>query len=264
MKIGIFDSGLGGLVVGRAIIKQLPGYDYVYLGDTARVPYGSRSQKTVYEFTHQAVKYLFEQDCQLVILACNTASAQALRRIQREFLPKAYPDRRVLGVIIPTLEAIDSRHQSIGIIGTSGTIHSGIYKKELKKLWPKAKVYQQASPLLVPLIENNELALARPFLQRYLRPLLAKQIDTLVLGCTHYPLLKAEIKKVLGPQIKIICQTDTVPEKLESYLVRHPEIDERLSKKHSRTFLVTDLNQDFKKVAQKLFGKPLKFKVVAL
>ncbi len=264
MKIGIFDSGLGGLVLGRAIIQKLPQYDYVYLGDTARVPYGNRSKETIYEFTKQAVTKLFEQNCQLVVLACNTASAQALRKIQKVFLPKNFPNRRVLGVIIPTLEAIDSGHKNIGIIGTLGTVKSKIYELELKKLWPKAKVFEQAAPLLVPLIENNELDKAEPFLREYLKPLLAKKIDTLVLGCTHYPLLKNQIVNIVGPKVKIICQTDVVPSKLANYLARHPEIEKKLSKKHSQIFEVTDLNQDFLSVSKMLFGKSINSKVVIL
>lgn len=262
MRIGIFDSGLGGLVLSRAIIQKMPQYDYVYLGDTARVPYGNRSKETIYEFTKQAIIKLFEQNCQIVILACNTASAQALRKIQRHFLPKNYPDRRVLGVIIPTLEAIDSSHKNIGIIATLGTVKSKIYERELKKLWPKVKVSQQAAPLLVPLVENNELDKARPFLQEYLKPLLTKNIDTLILGCTHYPLLINQIAKIIGPKVKIICQTDVVPEKLAIYFSRHSEIERKLSKNKLKIFEVTDLNQDFIRVSKMLFGKSIKFKLV--
>lgn len=264
MKIGIFDSGLGGLIISKAITKKLPSYDYIYLGDTARVPYGHRSQETIYRFTKQAIASLFKQDCQLVIVACNTASANALRRIQKEFLPKSYPDRRVLGVIIPTLEAVGQAHKKIGVIGTSATVKSGIYKKELRKLWPNAQVFQQAAPGLVPLVENNQISEAKNQLRVYLAPLLKKHIDTLVLGCTHYPLLQKPIKELAGQGVKIISQTETVPERLKTYLRRHPEIASLLSTRRQRTFEVTKLNKNFQAVSRRLWGKKIKFKKIKL
>jgi glutamate racemase len=265
-KIGIFDSGLGGLVIARAVFSKLPAYDYVYLGDTKRVPYGNRTSIQVYKYTSMAVKYLFEQDCRLVIVACNTASALALRKIQREFLPKYYPDRRVLGVVIPTLEEADKNHggKIIGVLGTSATINSHIYKKELMKINPKAKIFERAAPKLVPLIEQNSLQKAEKTLKLYLNPLLKHNIEALVLGCTHYPILEKPIKKLVGPKVKVISQTDFLPGKLSDYLKRHPEIKNKLSRRGKKEFLVTSFNKNFDDVAKRLFGRRLKFKVVSL
>jgi len=272
-KIGIFDSGLGGLVIARAVFSKLPAYDYVYLGDTKRVPYGNRTSIQVYKYTSAAVKYLFERDCRLVILACNTASALALRKIQQEFLPKYYPDRRVLGVVVPTLESIFShlplgegnkKLTKIGVIGTTATIRSHIYKKELMKINPKAKIFEQAAPALVPLIEQNSLQKAEKTLKLYLTPLLKHNIEALVLGCTHYPILEKPIKKFVGPKVKVVSQTDFLPGKLSDYLNRHPEIQNKLSRRGKKEFLVTSFNKNFDDVAKRLFGRRLKFKVVSL
>jgi glutamate racemase len=258
MKIGIFDSGLGGLVIAKAIFKKLPQYDYVYLGDTKRVPYGNRSQETVLQFTRQAVEYLFKQNCLLVILACNSASALALRKLQREWLPKHFPDRRILGVIVPTVEIVsDLKLKKVGVIGTAGTVKSHIYRKELFKKAPSTKVLEQATPLLVPLVENGGLKYAPEILSDYLKPFRGK-IDALLLGCTHYPILKKAITKLLGNRIKILSQDEIVPKKLADYLKRHPEITQKLSKQCRKKFLVTDLGQTFKQTVQKLFGKNLR------
>jgi glutamate racemase len=258
MKIGIFDSGLGGLVIAKAIFKKLPQYDYVYLGDTKRVPYGNRSQETVLQFTRQAVEYLFKQNCLLVILACNSASALALRKLQREWLPKHFPDRRILGVIVPTVEIVsDLKLKKVGVIGTAGTVNSHIYRKELFKKAPSTKVLEQATPLLVPLVENGGLKYAPEILSDYLKPFRGK-IDALLLGCTHYPILKKAITKLLGNRIKILSQDEIVPKKLADYLKRHPEITQKLSKQGRKKFLVTDLGQTFKQTVQKLFGKNLR------
>jgi glutamate racemase len=265
-KIGIFDSGLGGLVIAKAIFNKLPGYDYVYLGDTLRVPYGNKSSTQVYKYTSAAIKYLFGHDCQLVILACNTASALALRKIQREFLPKYFPDRRVLGVVIPTLEEADKNHKRkiVGVIGTSATIRSHIYKKELMKIDRGAKIFEMAAPKLVPLIEQNSLQIAEKTLKLYLDSLLKHNIEALVLGCTHYPILQRQIRKLAGKNVKVVSQTDFLPGKLKDYLKRHPEIESKLSKRHRRSFLVTKDNQSFDNVAKRLFGRKLKFEVVDL
>ena len=266
MKIGIFDSGLGGLVIAKSIFKKLPEYDYVYLGDTKRLPYGNKTSIQVYKYTSDAVKYLFEHDCQLVILACNTTSALALRKIQREFLTRYYPNRRVLGVVIPTLEEADKNHKRkiIGVIGTSATIRSHIYKKELIKIDSKAKIFELATPKLVPMIEQNALQKAENALKLYLKPFQKQGIEVLVLGCTHYPILRRQIKKLMGKNVKVVSQTDFLPNKLGGYLKRHPEIDSKLSKNRKRSFLVTDYNSKFGEVAKRLFGKKLKFKVVSL
>ncbi len=261
-KIGIFDSGLGGLVIAKALFKELPKYDYVYLGDTARVPYGNRSQTAIYDFTKAAVQFLFKQNCALIIIACNTASAMALRRIQQEYLPKAYPHRRVLGVIVPTIELIGEQPKKIGILATTSTVKSHAYKKELKKLNPKVKIFEQEAPLLVPLIENNALEYADAILKSYLQPLIKEKVDDILLGSTHYPILKNKIKKIVGKKIRIISQEQIVPKKLKNYLNRHPEIERTLSKNGKRIFEVTDINTNFDSVAQTLFGKKLKFKLV--
>lgn len=271
-KIGIFDSGLGGLVIAKAIFRRLPSYDYIYLGDTKRLPYGNRSADEVYRFTRDSVKFLFDNGCQLVILACNTASALALRKIQKEFLLKHYPDKRVLGVVIPTLEEADKlvsrvtldTNPIIGIIGTKATVGSHIYKKELLKIDPKAKILEQAAPKLVPMIEANSLQNAQKTLELYLKPLQRQGIEALILGCTHYPILGKQIKSIVGKNVKVVSQADFLPGKLANYLKRHPEIDNKLSKSHRREFLVTSYNKKFDAVAKRLFGKRLKFKVVSL
>ncbi|TXH01062.1 MAG: glutamate racemase [Candidatus Moraniibacteriota bacterium] len=261
MKIGIFDSGLGGLIVTHGLVRALPEYDYLYLGDTARVPYGNRSEETIYRFTREAVDFLFREDCALVIVACNTASAEALRRIQREYLPDHYPDRRVLGVLIPAAEeaAQVSRSGRIGILATAGTVASRAYDREIGKLRPDANVFSEAAPLLVPLIENDALRYAPPILRDYLEPLLAAEIDTLVLGCTHYPYLRSEIRAIVGDSIALVSQDEIIPSKLVGYLARHPEIDARLSKNSARRFFLTDIAPSTSAVATTLFGEPVPF-----
>ena len=281
MKIGIFDSGLGGLVVARAIQKGLPEYDYVYLGDTKRVPYGNRSHEAVFEFTQEAMDYLFrKENCAIVIIACNTVSAQALRKMQQEYLPKEFPERKILGVLIPALEEA-TYFKKIGILATRGTVESKTFPIEIKKILAlrnfgeggnqKIKVFQNSAPMLVPLVEEGETKLAKPFLQNYLKPFLNKNIDALILGCTHYILLKKEIKKILARRsfsegglhhVKIISQDEIIPEKLKNYFARHPEIENKLSKKGTTKILVTDMTQNIKKLSQKWFGETAKPRLV--
>ena len=221
MKIGIFDSGLGGLIIAEAIHKVMPKYDYVYLGDTKRVPYGNRSHKEVLKFTQNAIDYLFrKEDCAIVIIACNTASARALRKIQQNYLLKNFTDRKVLGVLIPAAEEA-SKYNKIGILATSGTVASNTFPVEIKKLNKTAKIFQNAAPKLVPLIEKGGNLPSKPLLLKYLKPFLNKNLDTLVLGCTHYPMLKKEIKKIMPKNIKIISQDEIVPFKLKKYLNSH-------------------------------------------
>ncbi len=266
MKIGVFDSGLGGLIVAHGLVRSLPEYDYVYLGDTARVPYGNRGQETIYAFTREAVEQLFALDCALVIIACNTASAEALRRIQQEYLPQYFPDRRVLGVLIPAAEEAVrvSRTKRIGVLATTGTVASLAYEREIKKLAPEATVRQQAAPLLVPLVENNALKYAPPILHDYLTPLLAADIDTLVLGCTHYPYLSTEIRSIVGDSVAIVSADEIVPAKLRDYLVRHPEIASRLSKNATRRYVLTDIAPSTESVATALFGEPVPFEPIII
>ena len=263
MKIGIFDSGLGGLFVMKGIGKKLPKYDYVYLGDTLHLPYGDRSPEMIYQLLKNGVEYLFKKNCKLIIVACNTASAKALRQIQQEYLPEHYPDRRVLGVIIPAIEeSLDAKR--VGVLGTMATVESKTYIKEFKKAAPKIRVFQQAAPLLVPFIENGEWELIKPVLKEYLEPLISKDIDTLVLGCTHYPLIKDEVKNIVGKNIRVVCQDEFIHRKLKEYLDRHPEIDSKLTKKGTREFLITEKTDHFEKLAKSWFSKKIELKVVEL
>ena len=251
--IGIFDSGLGGLAIWQGIIKRLPQYDYFYLADTANLPYGEKRQSEIYHLTQKAVSFLFQQGCQLVILACNTASAKALRKIQREWLPNYFPERRVLGVIRPTVETIneiiDQRQRAkfkVGLLATQATVDSGAYICELKKINQSIEIIQQPAPKLVPLIEKwwrnknkNYLSEISSVLQKYLTPLISSKIDVLVLGCTHYSLIYPQIYSLLPKEIKIISQDKIVANKLVDYLQRHPEIDKKLTKNHQRKSLKT-------------------------
>ncbi|MBI3231564.1 MAG: glutamate racemase [Candidatus Doudnabacteria bacterium] len=266
MKIGIFDSGLGGLVIAEGILKKLPEYDYIYLGDTKNLPYGEKSPKTIYTHTKRAVGFMFRQNCQIVIIACNTASAWALRKIQQEYLPRVYPKRRVLGVIIPTLEVADHEHKRkiIGVIATAATVKSHIYKKELSKIDPGAKIIELATPKLVPLIETNSLQNAEKSLKLYLEPLQKHGIEALILGCTHYPILKQACRKVTGNNVAVVSQDEIIPNKLAEYLKRHKEITRRLSKNRGREFLVTKQSKNFDDVAKRLFRMKLDLRTVKI
>ena len=253
--IGIFDSGFGGLSILREIRKVLPQYDYIFLGDNARAPYGTRSFQLVYEFTLQSVKYLFEQGCQLVILACNTASAKALRNIQQNNLPHIDPTRRVLGVIRPTVEKVGeiSRTGCIGVFGTPGTIQSQSYDIEITKMHPSFKVYGHACPMWVPLVENRESDGdgADYFVKKDIDALLSQcsDIDTVILGCTHYPLLISKIKKYMPPHIHVIEQGHIVAESLQDYLRRHPEMEVRCAKGGTCQYLTTEDARRFSSLA---------------
>jgi len=253
--IGIFDSGYGGLTILEKIRKQLPDYDYVYLGDNARNPYGTRSFEIVYEFTLQAVKWLFKQNCRLVILACNTASAKALRTIQQKDLPQLDPQRRVLGVIRPTVECIDQITQTrhVGILGTQGTISSGSYTLEINKLYPDIIVEDEACPMWVPLVENNEHNKpgADYFIRQHLDNILTKDpdIDTIILACTHYPLLEKKIRSFLPESISVVSQGQLVAESLDDYLQRHPEIARQCSKNSTCHYYTTESHEKFSAMA---------------
>jgi glutamate racemase len=259
--IGIFDSGYGGLTVLREIVQRLPEYDYLYLGDNARSPYGPRDFDTIYHYTLECVQYLFGQGCPLVILACNTASAKALRNIQQLALPKIAPDRRVLGVIRPTAEVIGdfSKTKKVGVLGTVGTVRSKSYLIEIGKFFPDVEVSQQACPMWVPLVENGELAGPGTdfFVKKYLDELLAASpdIDTLLLACTHYPLLEPVIRQFLPKEIKIVSQGKIVADSLVDYLHRHPELSERCSKHGKRAFHTTGSVEDFDGHASAFFGE---------
>ena len=259
--IGVFDSGYGGLTILKGIRQLMPEYDYIYLGDNARTPYGTRSFEIVYEFTLQAVKKMFELGCQLVILGCNTASAKALRSIQQINLPQLDPSRRVLGVIRPTVECIGelTKTNHVGILGTVGTIKSASYPIEIHKIWPDVQVTGQACPMWVPLVEYNEFMTegADCFIQKDIEELLQQdpQIDTIILGCTHYPLLLEKIRKYTPSHIQLISQGDYVAKSLQNYMERHPEMDARCTKQGLCRFLTTESVEKFEESAAIFLGQ---------
>ena len=268
--IGVFDSGFGGLTVLKEIVKQLPEYDYLYLGDNARAPYGPRSFETVYEYTLECVKKLFAMDCELVILACNTASAKALRNIQQKDLPTLAPNKRVLGVIRPTTEVVGklSKTGHVGVLGTVGTITSNSYPIEIAKFYPNITVHQEACPMWVPIVESNEIENESTdvFIKQHLDNLLSqdKSIDTIILGCTHYPLLINKIKKHLPSNITLLSQGEIVAEGLVDYLKRHPEMEQKCTKGNSIEFYTTDSPTNFDKAASMFYGKEVKSKHLEL
>jgi glutamate racemase len=268
--IGIFDSGYGGLTVMKEIVNRLPQYDYLYLGDNARSPYGNRSFETVYRYTLECVKWFFEQNCPLVILACNTASAKALRTIQQNDLPLISPGKRVLGVLRPTTEKIglftESKH--VGILATGGTVQSNSYPIEINKFFPEVKVFQEACPMWVPLVENNEHEShgADYFVKKNIDTLFNKsdQIDVVLLACTHYPLLKKKIEEYLPVDVKLLSQGEIVAESLAGYLDRHPEIESTCSKNGRQEFYTTDSPEDFDNHAAAFYGLPVRSKHINL
>ncbi len=268
--IGIFDSGYGGLTIFDEIQQLMPGYDYIYLGDNARAPYGTRSFEVVYQFTLQAVKKLFDEGCQLVILACNTASAKALRSIQQKDLPKLDPERRVLGVIRPTVEWMDeiSHTKHVGVLGTAGTISSRSYTLEIKKMFPHIKVTGKACPMWVPLVENNEFDSpgADYFIKKNLDEILARDphIDTLVLGCTHYPLLMDKIRKYVPKEISLFAQGEYVANSLQDYLERHPKMETRLTRNGTSRFLTTESAAKFSEAASVFLSHPIEVQKVTI
>ncbi|MFD0792804.1 glutamate racemase [Mucilaginibacter litoreus] len=262
--IGVFDSGIGGLTVLRSIIEQLPEYDYLYLGDNGRAPYGNRSFNTIHQYTWECVQWMFRQGCPLIILACNTASAKALRTIQQQDLPKQHAEERVLGVIRPTAEVIGqySKTGHVGVLGTKGTVQSGSYLLEIAHFAPEIKVHQQACPMWVPLIESGEYKNdgADYYIKQYLDQLVnqSESIDTVLLACTHYPLLEDKIKTYLGADIKVIGQGDIVAASLADYLQRHPEMEQRLTKNGTRRFFTTmDDTPEFDNHASQFFGSTI-------
>lgn len=262
--IGVFDSGYGGLTILSEIVRRLPEYDYIYLGDNARSPYGPRSFDVIRDFTLQAVRYLFDQGCPLVILACNTASARALRDIQQGYLPQsADPTRRVLGVIRPTAECLSDNTQTghVGILATPGTVAAHSYRVELEKLAPQLAVYEHACPMWVPLVEYGESAGegADYFVRKELEAVCSAdpQIDTLVLACTHYPLLRPKIEQYLPEGMHLVTQGELVAESLADYLVRHPEMQTRLSQGGALRFLTTELPDKFESLASIFISRPV-------
>jgi glutamate racemase len=262
--IGVFDSGYGGLTILKELVNSLPEYDYLYLGDNARAPYGTRSFEAVYQYTLQCVKWYLNHGCPLVILACNTASAKALRTIQQKDLPAIAPDKRVLGVIRPTAEIIgyNTKTNTIGILGTNGTVQSESYPIEIKKFFPAVKVFQQACPLWVPLVESNEYNTegADFFIKKDIDNLInqSKEIDTILLACTHYPLLFDKIRRLTPLNINIISQGEIIAESLKDYLCRHPEIDKKCGKNSNVDLYTTDSAEDFDRHSTVFYGKSLK------
>lgn len=268
--IGVFDSGYGGLTILDKIREVLPEYDYIYLGDNARAPYGTRSSEVVYEFTRQAVNKLFDMGCHLVILACNTASAKALRSIQMNDLPQIDPARRVLGVIRPTVECVGeiSKNQHIGVLATAGTIKSESYPLEIHKLFPEIQVSGTACPMWVSLVENNESQDegADYFIRKYIDQLLSKdpQIDTVILGCTHFPILLPKIRQYIPDHISVIAQGEYVAESLKDYLKRHPEMDAKCTKNGNCQFYTTEAEEKFSESASTFLKQQISVKHITL
>lgn len=265
--IGLFDSGFGGLHVLRGITKRLPGYDYTYLGDSARAPYGPRTLNEVYAFTKQGVEFLFSHGAELVVLACNTASSEALRKIQQGY-QKEGSNRKVLGVLIPFAEAAAARtkNKRVGVIATEGTVRSNSFVREITKADSTIQVFQQACPLLVPLVEagGQDSARADELIRGYVAPLLEKDIDTLVLGCTHYGILEGKIQAAIGADIGIISEDEVMPESLAAYLKRHPEFEQRIGKDGAVRFYCTGDTKTFNTLGSVFFEKTVKAEQVTL
>lgn len=261
--IGIFDSGLGGLTILDGIRHRMPQYDFIYLGDNARAPYGTRSFDVVYQFTLQAVKKLFSMGCPLIILACNTASAKALRSIQQKYLPQAFPNRRVLGVIRPTAEVVGTLTKSnhIGILATEGTVRSESYKLEIQKLYPATTIVGQACPMWVPLVENGEYD--KPGADYFIKDSIDKlltadsQIDTIILGCTHYPLLLPKIKQYTPKGITLIPQGKYIAKSLQEYLQRHQEMEHNITKGGTCKYFTTESSEKFSESASVFLNEPI-------
>lgn len=258
------------MTILKELVNKLPQYDYLYLGDNARAPYGSRSYETVYEYTLECVNHLFDKGCELVILACNTASAKALRTIQQRDLPFIDPKKRVLGVIRPTTEIVGNytKTKHVGVLATAGTVNSESYILEIKKFFPELEVFQEACPMWVPLIENNELDSegTRYFVKKHINHLFSqsKNIDTIILGCTHYPLLKPVIEKYLPDNVTLLTQGSIVASGLQDYLKRHPEMETLISKKGQLEFYTTDSTEQFNANASLFFGRTVNSKHLSL
>jgi glutamate racemase len=265
--IGVFDSGYGGLSIFREIEKKISQYDYIYLGDNARAPYGDKSQEIIYKYSQEAVDYLSGKGCKLIILACNTASAVALRRLQQEYLPNKYPDINVLGVIRPLVETIAElkKNSKVGVMATSSTVDSNAYVNEFSEIDRNVRIFQQACPLLVPLIEESRENTPETsmILTEYIRPLKKLDLDAVVLGCTHYGWLQEMIEKSFGSEVNVLRSGDIIADKLLDYITRHPEYD-KPSKSPSRIFLTTNDNKEFDKAAEKFLGRKIKSKNIKL
>lgn len=266
-SIGVFDSGFGGLSILKGIVKTLPQYDYVYLGDTARAPYGEKNQKKIYQFTRQAVDFLFKKNCEIIILACNTASSEALKKIQEVYIPKYYPNKKVLGVLIPGAEVAVSKKsiKNVAVFATKATVSSGAFSREILKLNPKIKITEIACPLFVPIVESGkqDSVFTDEAIKKYIK-LLPKKVDTLILGCTHYGILKNKIKKYLPKGVIIISEDEIIGKKLKVYLDKHLELKNKLSEKAQRFFYSTDGTDKFEALGGEFFGQKLQVKKVKL
>ena len=261
MKLGIFDSGLGGVLIARALHQKFPALDKTSLGDTLNLPYGSRSEEAIYKASKNCVDALFRQGCQVIIVACNTASARALRRLQQEYLPEHYLNRRVLGVVVPTIEeALDRGDRKLAVIGTNYTINSRIYTTELSKINPDIEIVEKSTPLLVPLIENDGDAYLDDVLRDYVSFMNDQQFDALLLGCTHYIHLKERIRS--DYDFDVISQDEIIPQKLEAYFERHPEHFSVMTRNSSVNFYVTDLTQAYSDKASELFGQDINIQLL--
>jgi glutamate racemase len=266
--LGFFDSGFGGLSVVREIQKELPQYSFIYLGDNARSPYGSRSLDVIHRYTLEGVIELFQRGADLIIVACNTSSSVALRKIQQEYLPSHYPGRRVLGIVIPTAEEVSSQSTTkvIGILATEATVNSQAYPQEIQKIDPQVVVQQQACPLLVPIIEAGDLAAVEEPARHYVRELLERdsQIDTVLLGCTHYALIEETLRSLIPSDIRVVSQGAIVAAKLTDYLRRHPEMETRLERSGTETFLTTEYSPRIERLATQFLGRPIAIETVQL
>lgn len=256
-KIGLFDSGLGGLTILKAVTKALPQYDYVFFGDTAHLPLGDKTEEEIFEYTKAGVEELFERDCALVIIACNTASAETMRRLQDTFLPQKYPDRRILGVIIPTVEElIESKSKKALLLATKRTVESGKYGRELLKYGSDIELHSVATPELVPLIESGKSTEASTAAIKIIEEQLTGvgEIDTVILGCTHYAKFKDDLRRAFGAALKILSQDEIIPHKLALYLENHPEIESRLSRDSTRSIHLSVHRPDYDQIAADLLG----------
>lgn len=266
-KIGFFDSGFGGLTILRDVVAKLPNYSYIYLGDTARAPYGTRNEEEILEFTKQGIDFLFSYGAEIIVLACNTASSEALRKIQQQYLPEKYPDKKVLGVVIPTCE--DAAHltnnKKIGVLATVATVRSGSFKRELQKIDSEIEVFEMPAPRLVPIVEEGKdaTAEAEEAVKGYVEEISKNDIDTLILGCTHYGVLKDFAEKYAGV-LKVVSESAIVAEKLSKYLERHVEIEQRLKKETRREFFTTGEKEKFDQFGSRFFGEEIKSEKVSL
>ncbi len=263
MKLGVFDSGLGGLLISKSIAYAAPELDMLYLGDTLHLPYGNRSAQAIEAYTRRCMDAMFARDCSLVVMACNTASAACLRRLQQDYLPQHWPDRNILGVVVPTLEeAIDHGATNIGLIATNFIAQSNIYEEELQKINPDVRLQTLATPLLVPLIEQGGDKWLEDVLRDYFKAFDLEAMQSLILGCTHYVRLKNVVRSILPDHISIISQDDIIPRKLQDYLNRHPEHDQAIGRTGLREYTVTDLTDFYQSAANSLFGETVNIEVI--